>query len=140
MKDFLNYEFTLDRSENGSIFFLMRHKKKDNVAIEFEVLYDVDGRNVPMIFDNILKAWAHEYAKKTRKKLTAGQKAFYDHMVRFCKENGRPPSYDEQRDFLGVLSKGTAYYYTNKLVASGWVWRDENGLAIPMDIQTPEMA
>lgn len=139
MKDFLNYEILVEPIDKETVRYLMRHKKKEGLQVEMAVGGVLLAQDLPTYFTMLLKAWAQEYAKKTRKRLTAGQKAFYDHLVKFCKEQGRPPSYDEQRDFLGVLSKGTAYYYTNKLVQSGWVWRDENGLAIPMDIQTPDL-
>ncbi len=83
--------------------------------------------------------WTHKYFKHTRKQLSPKQREFYNALVWFHKEEGRPPSYQEMIDLMGYKSKGTANAFVTRLVAGGWLWKDEEGRVVPVDIAAPEM-
>ncbi len=138
MKDFLNFSITT-KGEGGRVRFTLRHKKRDGLSVDFVADQKVAADHIPALIHGVFKTWTHKYMKVTRKNLTPKQKKFYDAVVWFHKEEGRPPSHEEQCDLMGWKSKGTSFYYTKRLIALGWFWLDEEGRVVPVDIAAPDM-
>lgn len=139
MKDFLNFEIR-GRQEGRDVRYTIRHKKRDGLTVDFTAQGGtIHAQHIPDLIHGIIKAWTYKYTKATRKALSPKQKKLYDAVVWFHKQEGRPPSYEEQCDLMGWKSKGTAYYYTKRLIAFGWFWTDEDGRVIPIDIAAPEL-
>jgi hypothetical protein len=137
MKDFLNFDFST-KPEGAGVRYTMRHKKRDNLVVEFTSAISVRAEHLPDLIRGIMKTWTHKYMRATRKALSPKQKKFYDAVVWFHKQEGRPPSHEEQCDLMAWKSKGTSFYYTKRLIALGWFWLDEDGRVIPVDIAAPE--
>lgn len=138
MKDFLNFEIT-SKQEGASVRHTLRHKKRDNLSTSFTTTGNTRPEHIPGLIQGVMKAWVHKYMKSTRKSLSAKQKKYYDAVVWFYKEEGRAPSYEEQCDLMAFKSKGTAWYYAQRLIEMGWFWTDEDGRIIPIDIAAPDM-
>lgn len=138
MKDFLNFEI-VSKSEGGNVRFTMRHKKWDGLSVDFVTGLNTRAEHIPALIKSLLKAWSNKYFKQTRKQLSPKQKDFYDAIVWFHKEEGRPPSYQEMIDILEYKSKGTVAAFVVRLIAKGWLWKDEEGRVVPIDIASPEM-
>lgn len=138
MKDFLNFDIER-REENGHSVFTLRHRTRENISVQFITESFVNAVYLPKLIIDLIRAYAKKYRLQSREAMTAAQKNFYDKLVEFHRNQGRPPTYDEQCVFLGVVSKGTPHYYVKKLVEAGWIWIDDNGMVIPCDIASPEM-
>jgi hypothetical protein len=138
MKDLLNFEIT-SKSEGANVRHTMRHKIRDGLVVEFVTPVNTRAEHMPKFVKDTLKAWVYKYFKHTRKQLSKKQKAFYDALVWFHKEEGRTASYQEMCDLLGYKSKGTANAFVIRLIEAGWLWKDEEGRVIPVDVAAPEM-
>lgn len=138
MKDFLNFEITA-QPDGTRVRHIMRHKKKDGIIIEFTTDLLTKASDIERLIKNTLKSWAAKYSSKTRRPLTPKQKVFYYKLCDFYKTDGRPPTYEEMLSFGPYVSKGTPHAFVKKLSEKGWVWADEDGLVIPMDVAAPEM-
>lgn len=136
MKDFLNFDITA-RPDGTGVSYTIKHRKRD-LSLDFRSERAIQAQHVPDFLKGLIKAWTHKYFKATRGHLSKKQKAFYDALVWFHKEEGRPPSYQEMIDILGYKSKGTASVFVARLVEAGWLWKDEDGRVIPVDIAAPE--
>lgn len=139
MKDFLNFEITIGQLEEGRVSFTLRHRTREDVFVEFSTAELLEARHIPAMISSLIRSYARKYREKSRQAMTASQKNFYDKLVDFHEQQGRPPTYDEQCVFLGVVSKGTPHYYVKKLIEAGWIWVDDKGMVIPCDIASPEM-
>lgn len=138
MKDFLNFDIQ-SRQEGSSVRHTLRHKKRDNLHVSFLTTGNTKPEHIAALFRDIMKAWTMKYMKVTRRSLSPKQKAYYDAVVWFHKEEGRAPSYEEQCDLMSWRSKGTAHYFAKRLISMGWFWTDEDGRIIPVDIAAPDM-
>ncbi len=138
MRDFLNFDIVSQRS-GGKIHHTLKHNKRDGAIISFETPRMLDTADIGALFKRVVRAYAAKYREKTLKTLTQAQKSFYDKIVQFHKDEGRAPTYDEQCIIMGVSSKGTPHYYVQKLEKMGWVWIDDKGMVIPIDIAAPDM-
>ncbi len=138
MKDLLNFEI-VSKDEGGNVRFTIRHKKRDGLAIDFTTPLSTRAEHIPDLIKSLFKAWLTKYFKHTRKQLSPKQKKFYDAVVWFHKEEGRPPSYQEMIDVLDYRSKGTIAAFVSRLIEKGWLWKDEEGRVVPVDIASPEM-
>lgn len=137
MKDFLNFQIRT-KAEGRDVRYQMRHKTRDNLSMEFTTAATIRAEHIPDLIRGIMKTWTDKYMKATRKELSEKQKKFYDAVVWFYQQEGRPPSHEEQCELMGWKSKGTSFYYTKRLIAMGWFWVDEGGRVIPVDIAAPD--
>lgn len=138
MKDFLNFDIK-SYPDGQRVRHIMQHKRRDACSVEFTTPVSTNAKDIPDLIKSLFKAWAHKYAAKTRKNLSPKQRDFYDKTVAFFKSEGRPPTYDEMCGMLGCSSKGTAHYFTHKLIGLGWLWVDEDGRITPIDIAAPDL-
>lgn len=138
MKDFLNFTVTASpRPTERGVEFTIRHKKNDSIAVKFTT-GPVHPNHLPDFLRRVMRAWTNKYFAAMRGRLSTKQKAFYDALVWFHKTEGRPPSYQEIMEVLGYSSKGTISVYVRRLIDKGWLWKDEDGKVIPVDIAAPE--
>lgn len=138
MRDFVNFEIMATETSAHETRFVIRHKNRDGLSVEFSVPNDLEPEMLPSIITVAMKRYSQKYSDKSRKPMTGGQKHYYDKLVEFHKMEGRAPTYDEQCYMLGVKSKGTPHHYAKKLADSGWVWIDGR-MVIPYDIAEPDM-
>ena len=138
MKDFLNFSIT-SKQDGIGIKHTMRHKKRENLSVDFTTTGNTKPEHIPGLVQGVMKAWTNKYIRATRRTMSSRQKKFYDAVVWFYKEEGRAPSYDEMCDLMAWRSKGTSWYYVKRLIAMGWLWTDEEGRIIPIDIAAPDM-
>jgi hypothetical protein len=138
MRDFLNFEIVEVADAWHSIKWVLRHKTREGLSVEFETGNTISAVEFPEIVKGMLRRYSDKYNSMARKPMTAAQKNYYDKLVEFHKMEGRAPSYDEQCLMLGVKSKGTPHHYAKTLVEAGWVWIDGR-MVIPFDIAEPEI-
>lgn len=139
MKDFMDMEASAERLDSATVLHTLRHRTKKNILVEFKSGNQVQAESMGAFIIKALRAYSKRYREKTLKSMTPGQRAFYDKLIEFHKMEGRAPSYEEQCVIMGCSSKGTPHYYVKKLVELGWVWLDEDGMVIPIDIAPPDM-
>lgn len=137
MKDLLDFDITSRPGAASRWSYRFIHRKRD-IMVEFECRAQPAPADIPVILKDAFKVWIHAYTAASRKAMSPTQRTFYDGLVWFYKQEGRPPSYEEMAEQLGKKSKGTPHYYIRKLVELGWVWKDEKGRIIPCDIALPE--
>lgn len=140
MRDFLDFTLTPERIGPNKMRYLLCHNKRSGIELEFQhVSGALSPDQVCGFFKHMLAAYAKRYRERTRQSLTKKQQVFYDKVVEFHHMEGRAPTYDEMCIIMGYSSKGTPCHYVNKLADLGWLWIDDEGMVIPLDIATPEM-
>jgi len=138
MKDFLNFKIQT-KGEGANVRYTIRHRKRDNMVVEFTTpVKGISAEHIPTMIEKVMRLWTNKYMKVTRKVMSPKQRAYYDAVVWFWQQEGRAPSYEEQCELMGLKSKGTAWSYANRLLEMGWLWKDEDGRIVPVDIAAPE--
>ena len=137
MKDFLNIRINCLDKKDGKTLVRVRHTKREKVIVEFTVSNKIKSDELPGLIRKFMSDYVKKYAASNLAPLTPNQKALYDGLVSFHKTEGRPPTYDEQRMLIGAKSKGTPWQTSRKLLTKGWLWEDEYGNLIPVDISLP---
>lgn len=138
MRDFTQFDIIAKSTDDNKVRFTMRHKRREAVAVDFTTGATLNALHLPALIAGVIKSYLRKYRAASRKAMTRYQKNFYDKLVEFHRTEGRAPTYEEQCVFLGVSSKGTPHYYVKKLEELGWVWVDNDGMAIPIDIAMQE--
>jgi hypothetical protein len=138
MRDFINFELIQIGVNPTTTLWLLRHKKREGLQIEFTTPSELTADLLPSIFNGALKKYSDKYNSLARKSMTAPQKNYYDKLVEFHQMEGRAPSYEEQCLMLNVKSKGTPHHYAKALERAGWVWFDGRSV-IPYEIAEPEI-
>lgn len=138
MRDFLNFEIVPAGISAETTAWVMRHKTREDLFVEFTTPNDIAAEILPSIIVGVMKRYADKYNAIARKAMTPAQKNYYDKLVEFHKMEGRAPSYEEQCLMLGVKSKGTPHHYAKALEKAGWVWFDGRSV-IPYEIAEPTL-
>lgn len=139
MRDLLDFDIVSQKVAPGKIQHTIKHNKREGALVEFYTGLSLSAADVGATFKKAFRAYADKYREKTLKSMTKGQRAFYDKLIEFHRNEGRAPSYDEQCVIMGCSSKGTPHYYVKKLIELGWIWTDKDGMVIPIDIASPDM-
>lgn len=136
MNDYLNFKIDV----YGKTLRL-KHAQR-GILLEYTFVRSPSVNDLPQFIKQVMKDYTRDYNKGIIKSrpLKKRQRELYTIILNFWKTEKRPPSFQEMADAMGVASKGTPYVICKKLEEYGWIWKDEDGIVIPVDIQTPDMA
>ncbi len=138
MRDFINFEIVQAGVTRDTMVWSLRHKKREDLVVEFETPNPIGADLFPSIISAALRKYSEKYNAMVRKSMTAAQKNYYDKLVEFHRQEGRAPSYEEQCLMLNVKSKGTPHHYAKALERAGWVWFDGRSV-VPYEIAEPDI-
>lgn len=138
MKDLLNFDITTEEGDGVKFIHTIRHKKRP-IALTFSTGTKVSNDHIPDLFKKVMRAWVYKYLKSIRRPLTEPQAKIYKMICEFYKQEGRPPSYDDIRSIMGYKSRGSAWVTAQRIIDRGWLWVDENGHLVPIELAAPDM-
>lgn len=134
MKDFMNFEIVPISRSRQEVILELRHKKKNDIKLKFRVSPALSVDEIASLMKHAFRRYAEIYGAKTREALTDTERVLYEQIVRFYREEGRAPTYQEQCYMLGLRSRGATWNTCSRLVSKGWAWKDEKGSIVPVDV------